>query len=110
MSSQEPTTETLNTTDARRDFSQLLNQVYRREKRIIVEKSGIPVAAIVSIADLKRIQQIEERQRRNLALLDRVQAAFADVPPEEHEREVAKAVAEAWAEELAQTEAVRARE
>lgn len=105
MGTQEPTTETLNTTDARRDFSQLLNQVYRREKRIVVEKSGIPVAAIVSITDLARLERLEEQRRQDMVVIDEMRAAFADVPREEHEREVAKAVAEVHAERRARDEA-----
>jgi prevent-host-death family protein len=37
---------------ARREFSTLLNEVYRGDARVIVEKSGIPVAAIVPASEL----------------------------------------------------------
>jgi prevent-host-death family protein len=39
---------------ARQKLGELVNRVYRRQARIIVEKSGIPVAALVSLADLER--------------------------------------------------------
>jgi hypothetical protein len=39
----EPVTETVNVTEARRGWSDLLNRVFRREARVIVEKSGMPV-------------------------------------------------------------------
>ena len=47
-------TETIDEADARREFSQLLDQVARRERRVIVEKHGTPIAAIISAADLAR--------------------------------------------------------
>ncbi|MGI8551157.1 MAG: type II toxin-antitoxin system prevent-host-death family antitoxin [Dehalococcoidia bacterium] len=84
--------------EARDQFSRLLNQVYRQEKRVLVEKSGIPVAAIVSAADLTRLQQLEGRRNTDFAALDAFGKAFRDVPDDELEREVASAVAEARAE------------
>ena len=50
MHKREPTTQTLNSGEARQQWSQLLDKVFRREARVIVEKSGVPVAAIVKAA------------------------------------------------------------
>ena len=90
----QPIDETLNLTETRRTFSQLVNDVYRRKKRVIVEKNGIPVAAVISSDDLKRLQQLDEQRERDFAVIDEIRAAFADVPEEEIERELAKAIAE----------------
>ncbi|MGI8970291.1 MAG: type II toxin-antitoxin system Phd/YefM family antitoxin [Dehalococcoidia bacterium] len=98
MRGQEPMTQTMKVSEARDQFSRLLNQVYRQEKRVLVEKSGIPVAAIVSAADLTRLQQLEGRRNTDFAALDAFGKAFRDVPDDELEREVASAVAEARAE------------
>jgi prevent-host-death family protein len=79
--------------DARQNFSQVLNRVFKGETRVVVEKSGIPVAAIVSASDLDTLRRAEERRKRDFAILDEIGLAFRDVPPEDIEREVAKAVA-----------------
>ena len=55
--------------EARQQFSGLLNEVYDRQARVIVERSGIPVAAIVSpddLADLERVEA-ERQERRSVA-------------------------------------------
>jgi prevent-host-death family protein len=90
----EPTTQTVNVTEARQNFSQLLNQVFRRQTRVIVEKSGIPVAAIISADDLEALSRFEAERERDFAIIDETRAAFQDVPDEELEREVARAVEE----------------
>jgi len=52
-------TKTLPATQVRQKFGECLKEVYRRQVRIIVEKDGIPVAALVSLADLERWNQAE---------------------------------------------------
>lgn len=94
MREREPTTQTIKASEARQQFSQLLNKVFRREARVIVEKSGIPVAAIISAQDLERLERLEEERERDFSVLDEMRAAFKDIPPEEIDREVAKAIAE----------------
>jgi prevent-host-death family protein len=104
MREREPMTQTMKTTDVRRDWSKLLNQVFRRQARVIVEKSGIPVAAIISAQDLARFTRMEAERAERFKVIDRTRAAFADVPDEELEREVVQAVAEARAELRAERE------
>jgi hypothetical protein len=65
---------------------------------VLVEKSGIPVAAIVSTDDLRRLEQLDEERRRDFQVLEATGEAFEDVPEEELDRAVAKALAEARAE------------
>jgi prevent-host-death family protein len=98
----DPTTQTMNATDVRQHWSQTLNQVARRQTRVLVEKAGIPVAAIVSADDLERLRRYDAERAADFAVIDRLRAAFQDVPDEELEREVTKAVAEARAERRAQ--------
>lgn len=86
-------TKTLKASQAREQFSQLLNQVFKSQTRVLIEKSGIPVAAIISVADLERLNQLEEERQREFAVLDEIGEAFKDVPLEEIEREVVKALA-----------------
>jgi prevent-host-death family protein len=92
MREREPVTKTMKASEARRQFSQLLNQVFRREKRVLEEKSGIPVAAITSAEDLELLGQTETQRADRFKALDDSREAFKDVPDEELEREVAKAI------------------
>jgi prevent-host-death family protein len=98
MSGREPMTQTIKASEAREQWSSLLNQVFRGETRLVVERSGIPVAAIISTADLAQLRRFEETRKRDAAILDELQAAFKDAPAEEVEREIAKAIAEVRAE------------
>jgi len=80
--------------DVRQHWSKLLNQVFRKEVRVLVEKSGIPVAAIVSAEDFKRLARLDEELRRDFTIMDEMREAFKDVPPEEIEREVSRAISQ----------------
>jgi prevent-host-death family protein len=94
MREREPMTKTIKASEARQQFSQLLNEVFLRETRVIVEKSGIPVAAIVSAEDFKQLARIEEERALDFAILDEMRKAFKDVPAKEIEREVSRALRE----------------
>jgi prevent-host-death family protein len=88
-------TQTMKISDVKQQLNSLVNRVYRRETRVIVEKSGIPVAGIVSADDLRRLERLDEERAERFAILDAFGEAFRDVPAEELEREVARALAEA---------------
>jgi prevent-host-death family protein len=92
MQEPEPMTKTIKASVARQQFSQLLNEVFRRETRVLVEKSGIPVAAIISASDFKRLARLEQERAERFKILDEIGAAFKDVPAEEIEREVKRAI------------------
>jgi prevent-host-death family protein len=79
-------------------LSPLANEVSRNEIRVIVEESGTPIAALVSLDDLERLARFDEQREKRFAVVDRMRAAFADVSTEEIEREAARAVAEVRAE------------
>jgi prevent-host-death family protein len=51
----------LNTTAAREDFADILNQVAYAGERIILHRRGKNVAAIVTMADLQLLQELEDR-------------------------------------------------
>jgi prevent-host-death family protein len=104
MSNAELTLQTLKISDVKNRLSSLVNDVCRMRTRVLVEKSGIPVAAIVSVEDFKRLTQMDERDRHAWEVLEAMRAPFRDVPPEELEREAAQAVAEARAERRAERE------
>ena len=87
-------TQTLKSSDVRSNWSQLLNQVFRGETEVVVEKSGIPVAAIVSAQDYQKLQQIKQARERDFAVVERMRAAFKGIPDDEIEKKVNEAVTE----------------
>jgi hypothetical protein len=61
---------------------------------VVVEESGAPIAALVSLDDLERLMDSHRDGDARLEVIDRMRAAFADISTEEIEREVEKALAE----------------
>ncbi len=99
MREREPVTQTLKASQARQQWSQLLNRVFRRETRVLVEKSGIPVAAIVSADDLERLIQLDRARAEAFVAFSQIGEKFKDESSEEIERQAAKAVAAARADQ-----------
>jgi prevent-host-death family protein len=104
MRGQQPVTETMKISSVRAELNTLVNRVYRQETRVIVEKSGIPVAALVSTDDLERLTELDRERAERFRVLDELRAAFKDTPPEELEREAERALAEVRAEMRAERE------
>lgn len=98
-----PVTQTIKASEARQTFSQLLNRAFRGEARVVVEKSGIPVAAIISARDLEWLQRYEEEREQDFKILEEFGAAFKDESPAEIERQVTKAISEARAKSRKRT-------
>ena len=90
-------------TDVRANFSELLNEVHRDGTRVSITKSGLPIGALISIRDLKRLQNFEEARERDFAILDEIGSELADVPWEEIEAEADRAVADLRADRAAET-------
>lgn len=121
------TTETMSVSASRKQYSQIINRVYREGDQVIIEKNGIPVAAIVPISAIRDMGPGSDRRERLLEklavadresstltpedvdlvgqeaseILGRIQAGFAGIPEEELEREIAKAIDEVEAEHRA---------
>ncbi len=64
----------LNATKAREDFSDTLNRVAYRGERILLERHGKVVAAIVPVEDVKLLEDLEDRLD-----LEEARKALADV-------------------------------
>lgn len=94
-------TQVMKASDVRAQWSQLLNKVFRDKTRVVVEKSGIPVAAVISAEDLQRFTQMEEQREKRFKALDKMREAFKDVSPGVIDREVKKAISEVRAENRA---------
>jgi prevent-host-death family protein len=99
-----PSIEPMKISAVKQGLTALVNRVSRRETRIIIEKSGIPVAAIVSVRDLQRLEWLDRKWAEGDRVLREFSAAFADQTDEDIEREVAKAIAEVRAEKWAARE------
>jgi prevent-host-death family protein len=101
---------TMNATQVRQQWSKILGDVYKEQKRVVVEKSGIPVAGVVSVRDLRRLNELDEQQAADRQLLEALRQPFQAIPPAELEREVAKAVKQARAEIRKEAKATRTTE
>ena len=102
MREQHPMTQTMKISDVKQQLNSLVNRVYRRETRVVVEKSGIPVAGLVSADDLRRLDRLDRERAERFRALDEFAAGFADQSPEAIERETAQALAEVRAEARAE--------
>jgi prevent-host-death family protein len=63
-------TETLPFTAARANLSQLVNRVHRGDARVVIEKNGVPVAALVSIDDVCALATADGSREQILDILD----------------------------------------
>lgn len=53
-------TNIITTTEARTNFQDVLNRVEHQGERIIVERHGKAAVAIVTVEDLKRLENLED--------------------------------------------------
>ena len=77
MAEREPIMQTIKSSEARQSWGRLLNQVFRGKTRVLVEKGGVPVAAIVSTDDLVRLTHLEAQEQAAFALIERIQVRSA---------------------------------
>ena len=87
-------TRSVATAVARRNLSRILSDVRRGEEPVIIEKGGVPVAAVVPLSVLERERRWTEERGERLRLLERLRRPFNKIRPAELEREAAVAVAE----------------
>ena len=107
--STQPTETVMKLTDTKQQLSKVINRVARGETRVVVEKSGLPVAVIISTEEYQRFKEREEARMARFEEIRetfaKISDAFADVPPDELEREITKARDEARATLRAEREA-----
>lgn len=89
-----PVTQTMKISDVRSQLNTLVNEVYREETRVIVEKSGIPVAGLVSIDDLRWLADRDRVREKRFSVIDEVRKSFAGIANSEIEIEGARDLAE----------------
>ncbi len=96
---------TVKASEARQNLSGLINEVFDRKNRVIIERSGIPVAAVVSPADLAYLEKMEAEREERFRVLSEMREPFEGVPSEEIESEVERAIAEVRREKRAKASA-----
>jgi len=64
----------------RQNLGELLNEVQYRHDQIVITKAGKPVAALIDMALFERFRQLDGEFER---LQTEMQAAFADLEPDE---------------------------
>jgi prevent-host-death family protein len=92
MREQEAVTQTVTASEAQEGWSDLLDRVYRGGTRVIVEKSGIPVAAVISPRELERFRVLEAERQEEFKVIDEIRARNAGADPDEVYAEVTKIV------------------
>lgn len=106
----EPPTRPIDIADAERAIHLLVDEVARASARLRIERAGVPLAALVSIEDLRRLKHLDDQDREVLDALEAIRAPFRGTPAEELEHEAMRAISEDRAERQAerqQTAAVR---
>ena len=102
---EEPQTQTMPAVTARTRFGQVLDDVQRRRRRVVIRRRGIPVAVLVPMDDLEQLQLLAERRRSAMEVLRHSREAFADVLAEDLQRELDKALWEVRQEMAAERDA-----
>ncbi len=91
----QPPIEIVQADEVGQRWAQLAPEVSTERKRILVKQHDAPAVAIISARDLARLQRFEAQEREGLRVLAASRAAFKDVPDEELEREVDRAIQQA---------------
>jgi hypothetical protein len=65
------------------DLNRLVDEIAEQELRLILESDGAPIAAVIPLADLRRLLRLDERDREARATVEAMREAFRDVPDEE---------------------------
>lgn len=94
----QPVIETVKASDARQHWSELLNKVFGGQVRVVVEKSGIPVAALISAEDFQHFQLLEAQRHERFHALEETWEAFADLPAADVDQAITRVIAEVRAE------------
>lgn|SRR5690606_26200435 len=97
--------ESLKFTEARSQLSSIVDRVFQRKTRIRLYKGNVPVAAVVSIDDLERLERYDREREASFARMEKIGNAFLDVSEEELEMRIDEAIAEVRARQNAEREA-----
>jgi PHD/YefM family antitoxin component YafN of YafNO toxin-antitoxin module len=93
-----PRVERLDAETVRDGWLPALARVAAGEARLLIERDGQPVAALISAGDFKVFLRDDKERRKFQAALEATRKAFDGISEEEIEREVEKAIKEVRAE------------
>ena len=85
------TGKTIPAVEARVHFGQIMQKSFKNGDRFLVEKSGIPMVAIINADDYARLIQEREDQFK---ILDKIKAKLPHFSPDEVEGDIAHAIAQ----------------
>jgi len=85
---------TMRASEVRDRWSEAVDTVASDQARIRIERSGTLVAGLVSARDLEWLALRDRRLEELRAVVSQMREAFADIPEDEIEQEVAQALAE----------------
>jgi hypothetical protein len=88
--------------DVKNTLSCLVNKIYRKETRVLVEKAEIPVVALRSAEDLERLPQLDEEDQQARKVLEAMRAPFRGITSEDIQQEADKAIAQVRARRRAE--------
>lgn len=109
MAKKRPMVRVINATEAKNRFGEMIQRAYLQDEHLIIKRGGIPVVAIVPMADYERLikpdelptevahevsvsTREEQARRRLLKLLERVHQKMPDVPEEEAQEDIEEAI------------------
>lgn len=92
--SDSPEPRVMSASDVRQHFGDVVNRVARGEGRVIVEKHGAPTVGLVSMEDIRRLRNRDAEMEERRAFVKSFREPFKDIPDEELEAEIEKALAE----------------
>ena len=87
-------TRTMDIFEAKEALASLVDEVGQGKARVLVEKDGSPMAAVISVDDLAPLERFDREWEEGTKAVQRFSRAFADVPTHEAEAEVARIIAE----------------
>ncbi len=90
--------KTISASDLRAQIKRILNEVGYGQVRYVVERFGEPTAAIVSVDDLRMLQQVksEKAQASLWETVDAIRERAADLDPQELQSLIEEARSEFW--------------
>ncbi len=101
MPDQPPIAKTMDIDLVKHQLPSVIQRVSNKEARVLIEQSGVPMAAIVSIDDLERLQQLDQEWEQTTQGIVRLSQTFADIPVADLEAKIDEIIADNRAKEVA---------
>ncbi len=84
----------MSASEVRQHFGDVVNRVARGEGRVIVEKHGAPAVGLVSMDDIRHLRNRDAELEARKKFVREFREPFKDIPDDELEAEIEKALAE----------------